>query len=89
MRKKTHAHKGIIPNVAKLPLTEYWAQLPNAKRNPKSAPKEELLRAISIATSRHPGSCRQWFLGVHVPSNIVLEKIAEILQCPVECLIKN
>lgn len=89
MDKKSEASKSIIPNLANLPLTEYWKQLPAAKRKTKSAPKDELLSVVAKATCRHPGTCRKWFLGAFNPPPMALKKIAQILSCDVESLIED
>ncbi len=89
MKKKSGVDKVIIPNLANLPLTEYWKRLPAAKRKTKSAPKDDLLEVVANATCRHPGTCRKWFLGVFSPPPLAQEKIAQILSCDVDCLIKD
>lgn len=89
MKKKSGVSKVIIPNLANLPLTEYWKQLPAAKRKTKSAPKDELLSIVASATCRHPETCRKWFLGAFNPPPMALSKIAQILSCDVNCLIKD
>lgn len=89
MKKKSDASKSITPNLANLPLTEYWKQLPAAKRKVKSAPKDDLINVVSEATCRHPETCRKWFLGVFTPPPLAQEKIAQILSCDVECLIED
>lgn len=88
MKKKLDVSKVIIPNLANLPLTEYWQSLPSAKRKTKYAPKEDLLAIVATATCRHPETCRNWFLGAFNPPTLALEKIAAILSCDAKCLIE-
>lgn len=89
MSKKNVAGKEIAPNLKKLPLTEYFARLPKAKRKPLiiSAPKEDLITAICEATERHRHTVRCWVLGYTQPSSAIEKKIvAELLSSSVDIL---
>lgn len=89
MSKKNVGGKEIAPNLKKLPLTEYFSKLPKAKRRPLiiSAPKEDLVNAISEATSRHRHTVRCWLLGYSRPGNMVdKQTIAALLGSTVEIL---
>ena len=89
MKKKSGVGKVIIPNLANLPLTEYWQNLPAATRKTKYSPKDDLISLVSTATCRHPETCRKWFLGTFNPPPLAQVKIAEILSCDINCLIKD
>jgi len=89
MSKKNVAGKEIVPNLKNLPLTEYFARLPKAKRKPLiiSAPKEELITAICESTGRHRHTVRCWLLGYAQPSSMVEKKIvADLLSSSVDIL---
>ncbi len=89
MSKKNVGGKEIVPNLKKLPLTEYFSRLPKAKRKPLiiSAPKDDLVNAISEATSRHKHTVRCWMLGYSRPSSMIEKRIvADLLHSTVEIL---
>lgn len=86
---KETTNKSFTPNLENLPLTEYFANLPKAKRKPLiiSAPKEEVINAIAKATKRNPHTVRCWMLGYSQPNSFNDKStIAEILQSDVKTL---
>lgn len=88
MRKNTRKNKQIVPNLLKLPLTKYFANLPKASRRPViiSAPKEELVEMIAEACGKTKMTARRWLYGYTNPCQAEKEKIAELLQCSVSDL---
>lgn len=86
MSEKRQKGKKIIPNLHKLPATEYYATLPKATRIIISKPKQDLLDVVAEATCRDESSVRRWFLGDATPPPAARNKIAEILKTPVEVL---
>ena len=89
MSKKNLSGNIIAPNLKKLPLTEYFASLPKAERRPViiSAPKEDLITAISEATKRNRHTVRCWLLGYSRPNSMIEKEIvAEILQSNIDIL---
>lgn len=77
MNKKNRKCKSDNINLANLPLTEYYRNLPAAKRKVVSAPKDELLETIAKISGRAPASVRRWCLGDSMPPFHVQEKIAK------------
>lgn len=88
MAKSNETSKKIVPNLKKLPLKEYYNALPNAERVPViiSKPKDDLVEAIAKACSKSTMTAKRWIYGYSVPCLAEKEKIAGILNCPVECL---
>jgi hypothetical protein len=86
MDKKTEKIKINNSDFKNLPLTEYYAKLPNATRVIAAKPKDELLEAISELTGRTPETVRTWCLGQNTPPFHVQEKIAKHLNSSPEIL---
>lgn len=88
MRKNAQTNKRIVPNLDKLPLIEYFANLPKANRRPViiSAPKEEIVEIIAEACGKTKMTARRWLYGYTKPCQAEKEKIAELLQCSVSDL---
>lgn len=88
MNKNVQKNKQIIPNLKKLPLTEYFACLPKADRRPViiSAPKQALAEEISKICGKTKMTTMRWLYGYTEPCLAEKEKIATLLECPVECL---
>ncbi|MCD8042956.1 MAG: hypothetical protein LUH10_07810 [Tannerellaceae bacterium] len=80
--------KLILPNDKNLSLKEYFAALPKAERRPViiSAPKEELIEAIARLSGKTKMTARRWVYGYVEPCLAEKEKIAALLNCPVEVL---
>lgn len=89
MSEKNHNGKQIVPNLDKLPITEYYAKLPAAKRILTRKYKQDLLDIVADATCRDESSVRRWFLGLTVPPPIARDKISKILDTPVNILFPN
>lgn len=85
MRKNVQKNKKIVPNVGKLPLIEYFANLPKANRRPViiSAPKEDIVEMIAEACGKTKMTARRWLYGYTKPCQAEKEKIAVLLQCSV------
>jgi len=85
---KDVSRKQIIPNNQNLTLTVYFACLPKAIRKPViiSAPKEELIQEIARQCGKSPMTARRWVYGHTSPCLAEKQKIAELLQCPVDVL---
>ncbi|MCC8133201.1 MAG: hypothetical protein LIP04_06185 [Tannerellaceae bacterium] len=81
-------NKQIIPNCEGLSLTEYFSKLPKAKRRPViiSAPKEELITEIARLCGKTKMTARRWVYGYVEPCLAEKEKIAHLLDCPVDAL---
>lgn len=89
MSKKIVLGNNIVPNLKKLPLSEYFAALPKAERRPViiSAPKEDVITAIAEATQRNRHTVRCWMYGYTRPNSMVEKNIvADILQSDVTIL---
>lgn len=89
MSKKNGPDNNIVPNLKKLPLTEYFKNLPKAQRSTIiiSSPKEDTIAMIAEATKRHQHTVRCWMMGYSRPnSRVEKEIVADILQSDVETL---
>ncbi|MCD8042572.1 MAG: hypothetical protein LUH10_05860 [Tannerellaceae bacterium] len=88
MDKNPERSKKIVPNDQNLSLKEYFANLPKAERRPViiSAPKEELIEQISTLCGKTKMTARRWVYGYVEPCLAEKEKIATLLNCPVEVL---
>ena len=62
MSKKNRKNKTIIPNSKNLPLTEYFAELPN-----RSNERKNVLVKIAKETGREECSVRRWMNGEALP----------------------
>ena len=85
MTKNAQTNKEIVPNLDKLPLIQYFANLP---RRPViiSAPKEEIVELIAETCGKTKMTARRWLYGYTKPCQAEKEKIAELLQCSVSDL---
>lgn len=89
MSKKNGSDNNIVPNLKKLPLTEYFKSLPKAQRSTIiiSSPKEDIITTIAEATKRHKHTVRCWMMGYSQPGSMIEKSIvAEILHSDVETL---
>lgn len=87
MRKKNRNPKFHNSEVEKIPLTEYYENLPAATRFVvANSPKENFLKELSALTGRTPETVRSWCLGNNTPSRAIQEKIAGYLKVDIDNL---
>lgn len=90
MKKKNLNPKLKNKEVAKIPLSEYYENLPNATRKVIAhSPKENFLKELSQLTGRTPDTVRSWCLGNNIPAMHIQEKIAGYLKVDVDNLFPN
>lgn len=86
MDKKNIKTKSTNSVSTNLPLSEYYDQLPTAKRLVIHAPKEEFLNEIATLTGRTAETVRRWCIGGIKPPMHVQKRIAKHLKSKPEIL---